>query len=99
MKRFQRKKENFVCDKCGFEVIGDGYTNHCPHCLWSKHVDVNPGDREENCKGLMEPFGVEIKSGEYSIWHKCIKCGVKKKNKMSKGDNFDILTDIAKSNK
>jgi len=23
----------------------NGYTNHCSQCLWSKHVDINLGDR------------------------------------------------------
>lgn len=95
MKKFQRKKENFICEKCGFEVKGSGYTNHCPRCLWSKHVDVNPGDRKENCGGMMEPSGAESKNGEYSIWHKCIRCGVKKKNKAAKDDDFDALVNIA----
>ena len=94
MKKFQRNKENFVCEKCGFEVEGNGYTNHCPNCLWSKHVDVNPGDRKANCGGMMEPVEAEFKAKEYSIWHKCLKCGLKKKNKVSKGDNLDILADL-----
>ena len=42
---FTRKVEDFTCEHCGREVHGNGYTNHCPHCLHSKHVDVNPGDR------------------------------------------------------
>ncbi|MFA6992594.1 MAG: RNHCP domain-containing protein, partial [Candidatus Gracilibacteria bacterium] len=40
-KRFSRTIEDFVCEKCGAKVKGDGYTNHCPKCLWSKHVDIN----------------------------------------------------------
>ena len=62
MKQFQRKKENFVCEHCGQEVIGNGYTNHCPSCLHSKHVDINPGDRAETCGGLMEPVDLELKT-------------------------------------
>ncbi len=64
---FQRTKEDFACERCGLFVRGNGYTNHCPQCLWSKHVDVNPGDRQETCRGLMEPVGMEIKSGEYEL--------------------------------
>src|SRR3989338_8156335 len=45
-RRFQRTKEDFTCERCGFFVRGSGYTNHCPQCLWSKHVDVNPGNRQ-----------------------------------------------------
>jgi len=94
-KKFQRIKENFICEKCGLFVKGTGYTNHCPRCLWSKHVDVNPGDRQSLCRGLMEPIGVELKSGEYIIVHRCIFCGVIKRNKASKDDNFDIILQLS----
>mgnify|MGYP001607370276 CR=1 FL=1 len=94
MKTFQKNKEDFICENCGFEVRGSGYTNHCPGCLWSKHVDVNPGDRQENCEGMMEPIEMELKNEEYSVWHKCFRCGFKRKNKLSEGDNLDILTDL-----
>jgi hypothetical protein len=57
---FKKTKEDFVCEHCGKPVVGNGYTNHCPECLWSKHVDVNPGDRAATCLGLMEPVGVTI---------------------------------------
>ncbi len=96
--QFIRTKENFVCEKCGFAVKGDGYTNHCPECLWSKHVDVFPGDRAAECGGLMEPIGVEIKNKEYIITHKCVKCGHIKPNKAVSADNFDMLIQISAEN-
>jgi len=74
--------------------VGDGYTNHCPKCLWSRHVDINPGDREEKCGGLMKPVGVEIESKGHTIIHHCIKCGVTKKNKVAKRDNFDTVVKL-----
>jgi Zn finger protein HypA/HybF involved in hydrogenase expression len=37
MKNFVRRKENFICEACGKKVTGDGYTDHCPACLWGKH--------------------------------------------------------------
>lgn len=94
-KKFQRTKEDFVCAKCGSNVRGNGYTNHCPCCLWSKHVDVNPGDRKASCRGLMEPIGVESQGGEYIITHHCITCGVEKRNKAAKNDNFDVLVQLS----
>ena len=39
---FKRKIEDFVCGNCGEKIKGDGYTNHCLQCLWSKHVDITP---------------------------------------------------------
>jgi hypothetical protein len=98
-KTFQKTKENFTCKKCGFKVVGTGYTNHCPHCLWSRHVDINPGDRKESCKGLMKPISIDLRSGEYTITHQCVVCGVKKKNKASKEDSFDMLIKISKPSK
>jgi hypothetical protein len=96
MKLFQKRKEDFVCEKCGAEVKGDGYTNHCPECLWGKHVDVNPGDRVATCRGLMEPVGVEARGDTYTLIHKCERCGFERKNKVSPHDNFDEVIKISK---
>ena len=86
---FKRTKENFICEYCGFQVLGDGYTNHCPECLWSKHVDIEPGDRASECGGMMRPVTLEGKGGEYQILHRCIVCSHEKRNKLQKGDVFD----------
>jgi len=94
-KLFQKTPEDFVCEKCGTSVEGSGYTNHCPKCLWSKHVDVNPGDRMSICGGEMKPEEVESKKGEYVITHKCQKCGHVKKNKISPDDDFKKVIEIS----
>ncbi|HEY4504571.1 MAG TPA: RNHCP domain-containing protein [Candidatus Paceibacterota bacterium] len=88
---FIRTIEDFVCENCGVNVHGDGYTNHCPKCLWSKHVDVNPGDRAASCGGFMEPISLEIKSGEERLIHRCKRCGKEQSNRLSVGDNRDII--------
>jgi hypothetical protein len=93
-RKFQRTVEDFVCENCGFGVTGSGYTNHCPSCLWSKHVDVQPGDRSKDCGGMMEPVRVEIKSGKHRLLHRCEKCGIEKWNKAAKEDNFKSLLQI-----
>lgn len=98
MKKFQRKIEDFVCEKCDKEIKGDGYTNHCPVCLWSKHVDINPGDREADCGGLMKPVNIETEKDEYVITHRCEKCGHEKRNKSIPADNFDEILKISESN-
>ena len=58
---FTEIDEEFICDNCGRRVPKLGYScrNHCPYCLYSKHVDVNPGDRAEECHGVLEPVGAE----------------------------------------
>lgn len=93
---FTKKKEDFICEKCGVEVNGTGYTNHCPECLWSKHVDVFPGDRFEECKGLMEPILVEKEKEKWVLTHKCIKCGGTKRNKVEAEDDFDEVIKLSK---
>lgn len=98
MKRrhFIRTKENFICEICSTKVKGTGYTNHCPNCLYSKHVDETvPGDRLSGCGGLMKPIGLELKKGRYLILHHCQKCGKKTKNKVTKEDNFEKILAIA----
>lgn len=92
---FIRHKEDFTCGHCGQVIIGDGYTNHCSHCLWSKHVDINPGDRAESCQGLMEPIGVEVAGGRYDIIHKCLDCKAVRKTKARPEDEIGaFLTDL-----
>lgn len=96
-KKFTRTIEDFECENCGKVVQGSGYTNHCPNCLWSKHVDINPGDRLCNCKGLMEPVDVLQKDGDYTILHKCQICGFERKNKFQENDNFEKLLEITRA--
>ncbi len=95
-RKFQRNIEDFVCGNCGERVEGDGYTNHCPFCLWSRHVDENPGDRAESCQGMMKPISIQIKNGKQIIIHKCQKCVAEKSNKVSKNDDFNVLLEIMK---
>lgn len=93
-KTFIRVKEDFTCEKCGYHVAGDGYTNHCPNCLWSKHVDENPGDRASNCHGLMKPSLESVKGDKYILKHTCQTCGHTKNNIASKSDNILVLIEI-----
>lgn len=97
MKHFICKKEDFICKKCKTKVKGNGYTNHCPYCLWSRHVDKElPGDRASECLGLMEPIGIDLKNGKYSIFHRCVKCGKLSKNKIEENDNFEAVLRLVK---
>jgi hypothetical protein len=94
-KKFQRTTEDFRCEKCGLEVRGNGYTNHCPRCLWSQHVDIRPGDRAEQCGGLMEPISVEEKGGEYVLTHKCKKCGAIRHITAVPHDNIERIIELS----
>ncbi len=93
---FIRKKEDFVCEKCGTKVKGDGYTNHCPNCLWSKHIDVQPGDRLEECGGMMRPVDIYKEGQEWILTHRCEICGKLKRNKVDEADDFDEVVRLAK---
>lgn len=87
----KRVIEDFTCEYCEQEVTGDGYTNHCPECLWSKHVDIEPGDRAAQCGGLMEPEKLETEGTSFRITHRCTKCGYSKPNRTAKEDKLDQL--------
>ena len=98
-KRFTKNDDGFVCAHCGKTVEPLGYTsrNHCPFCLWSLHVDVNPGDRASECGGALEPVSAvpDAKRG-YIIIHRCRKCGALRRNKAAheakvQPDNLPLL--------
>ena len=89
--KFTRTTEDFDCAFCGTHVHGNGYTNHCTECLSSLHVDVNPGDRASDCRGLMLADSLERKKGEMFIVHKCTKCNHVRRNKVSPDDNFEAI--------
>lgn len=91
--KFTKNKEDFVCEKCGTLNKGNGYTNHCFECLWSKHVDNFPGDRGSNCGGLMEPIGLKIVKNSYMITHQCKICGYEKNNKSNPKDQISNFLD------
>lgn len=94
-KKFIRKIEDFTCEFCGKKVKGSGYTDHCPYCLFSKHVDLFPGDRKAKCKGLMEPLGVMKQKGKWRIYYRCLKCGRKRFNKVDSKDNWKMITALS----
>lgn len=93
---FQRRKEDFWCEQCSAAVSGDGYTNHCPKCLWSKHVDVFPGDRAASCGSLMEPVTLLYEGKNDTITHRCSRCGYEKKNKVAENDDFEALLALSR---
>lgn len=95
-KQFKRTIEDFVCAKCGTKVKGTGYTNHCPECFTSKHVDEFPGDRAANCGGLMPPVHIAYQQQHWVITQRCERCGLMRNNKVQQEDNMTNLSVIAK---
>ncbi len=90
------ESNDFLCMHCGLPVSGIAWgtkhRNHCPHCLYSRHVDIRPGDRSCLCKGEMEPIALWQKSdGELMILHRCRNCGMIKANRVAGDDNLAAL--------
>lgn len=94
----------FICEHCRNTVTSDAYgtfhRNHCPHCLFSKHVDHRTGDRLSVCKGLMHPIGIWSKDdGETAIIHRCTKCGIIRTNRIAGDDNINVISSIINKTK
>jgi hypothetical protein len=90
-------REEFKCGHCrafiGPTVSGGRHRNHCPLCLYSKHVDRSfPGDRLSECRSLMEPVGVCSRAkGEQLVVHRCRGCGAERQNRIAADDNPHAL--------
>ncbi|HEU4715895.1 MAG TPA: RNHCP domain-containing protein [Candidatus Saccharimonadales bacterium] len=100
----------FRCSHCKNWVsinsyIGTANRNHCPHCLWSKHVDEQKGDREATCHGGMKPIGLTFKhegmrrQGELMFVHECMGCGKLSINRIARDDDNDGVVGIFESSK
>lgn len=97
MKKFNMIDEEFICENCNQKVNKLKYSarDHCPFCLYSKHVDINPGDRENECKGLLEPIDIEKFKQTYKIIYKCQKCGQQHKNVMADDDDLNKIIELS----
>lgn len=86
-----------ICDRLVTpENAGSNHRNHCPNCLYSLHVDDEPGDRASDCGGFMEPISVWVrKNGEWAIIHRCRRCGKLGSNRIAADDNPMKLISVA----
>lgn len=92
--------ESFVCAHCGKKIQPEGagskHRNHCPHCLYSLHVDETAGDRKAVCHGEMEPIAIVAREdGDWSILHRCKRCGKLNLNRALADDNPILLMQLA----
>ena len=90
---FIPRQEPFVCEHCGehVEPLAKGsYRNHCPFCLYSKHVDEEgPGDRASDCGGLLVPVALDQEGAKgWMIVHHCERCGNRVRNKAAPDDQL-----------
>ncbi len=104
-------EKGFKCRHCGAYVhdlptiAGVNNRNHCPFCLWSRHVDhLKPGDRMSACKSVMQPIGLTVKhgrkkywtdiSGELMIIHRCSDCNKLSINRIAADDQAEVVTEV-----
>ncbi|MHB1134327.1 MAG: RNHCP domain-containing protein [Chloroflexota bacterium] len=91
------RREEFRCRHCGMFVVpvlcGGHHRNHCPYCLYSRHVDARtPGDRASECGSAMAPVGYFLRpKGEYVVVHRCLNCGYERHNRVAADDDLDLL--------
>jgi len=90
----------FRCGNCGLDVAkqapGTAHRNHCPSCLWSRHLDDVPGDRAASCDAAMEPVGISSRrDGEWAVVHRCRGCRTVHLNRIAGDDNPLALMQLA----
>lgn len=83
-------------------LTNGGYRNHCPACLWSRHVDgARPGDRAWACGGPMRPVGLDHRAGKgWMVVHRCEWCGGIRRNRLARDtvqpDDPGAVLDVAR---
>jgi hypothetical protein len=101
----------FQCAHCRNTVFTDSLLsgvlnrNHCPYCLWSRHLDLHTsGDRLAACKATMQPVGLSLKkvhkryaqggAGELMLVHQCIECGAVSVNRIAADDDSQKIIEV-----
>jgi hypothetical protein len=96
----RRGQDTFRCGNCRLDVStnapGTRHRNHCPSCLWSRHLDNAPGDRAADCAGSMEPIAICVRGdGEWALVHRCSGCATVRVNRIAGDDNPLVLMRLA----
>lgn len=101
-------EQTFTCVQCRLpitcapQVAGVLNRNHCPGCLWSRHMDWRtPGDRRSSCRAPMEPVGLTTRrsrnkyaaerDGELMLIHRCAGCGRLVINRVAADDSAEAM--------
>lgn len=90
---------------CAASVAGVQNRNHCPVCLWSRHLDWrDAGDRLSACRAGMQPIGLTTKrtrnkyagerDGELMIIHRCSACAKAVINRIAADDSAGALGEL-----
>lgn len=94
------RETTFTCIRCKTSVplasFGTKHRNHCPACLWSRHLDEQPGDRRCACRSPMQPVAIEVRDGgEWAIIHRCTGCNALRANRIAGDDHTVSLLTLA----
>ena len=83
----------FLCLNCGKDIeAGKGkIRDHCPFCLWGRHMDVVPGDRLSGCRGLMKPVSLENAGEDFWVHYECLSCSHTWRVRAHPDDNLHAL--------
>jgi hypothetical protein len=90
-------EEVFKCRHCRRFVTppisGGHHRNHCPYCLYSRHVDEQRmGDRLSSCGASMQPIGYfQRPNGEYALVHCCDGCELERFNRIAADDDLALV--------
>lgn len=104
-------ESHFRCLHCGAVVYnqpvisGVQNRNHCPFCLWSRHMDyLHPGDRMSACKAVMQPIALTVKQtrnkyashamGELMLVHRCDDCSKLSINRIAADDQACMIEHV-----
>jgi len=96
---FIMRNENFVCENCNNDILkhpSGSARNHCPVCLYSKHLDAEfPWDRASKCHGLMKPTWIDYRKNKgLMLVHKCNTCWKKMLNRLAEDDSQELIREL-----
>ena len=94
---FIKNNKGFVCIACSQVVPphASSSRDHCNHCLTGLHVDIHPGDRMNECGGVLRPIGIQPKSGKLKIVYRCEACSEQIFNSIAPDDDMEMLAELA----
>jgi len=101
---------DFQCAHCSAPVSSARFLsgvhnrNHCPYCLWSRHLDLyKAGDRLSACKEPTQPIALTTKrsrkkyggtGGELMLVHLCTGCEDFSINRIAADDDTGMIMDV-----
>ncbi|MFF8959192.1 RNHCP domain-containing protein [Streptomyces sp. NPDC014894] len=94
------RTSTFTCVRCGLTVstLGPGgdRRDHCPSCLYSRHVHDHVEGGPSDCRSRMKPISIAVlRNGDWTVIHRCVRCDELTAGPLSADDNQLILMRLA----